>query len=308
VSAMTGHASHDSSHSVHEDHGGHDHHHFTEAEWTELAAATELEGEVLIGFVTATIDRIRSMMPAGRGHIIDVGSGPAVAACEFAVAFPHARVVAFDSSSGMLARAAQRIERLDVGSRVSTRLGDVPGGFDGLGVGVADLVWASMSLHHVGDEVAALAAMRDLLVPGGVLAIAEMAGPTRVLPDDLAVGKRGLDQRIEQAHAAWFAGMRAALPESTDSQDLAAMIRAAGFSIVDDRVETLRVDPPLTGESRAFAVNLVEGFRRHADEALSSEDVAVLDVLLDPTDPRSVHLRDDVFIDASRRIVLARPR
>ena len=61
------------------------------------------------------------------------------------------------------------------------------------------MIWASMSLHHVGDEVAALRVLHEMLEPSGLLAIAEMAGPMRVLPDDLDVARPGLAGRLDDA-------------------------------------------------------------------------------------------------------------
>ena len=65
------------------------------------------------------------------------------------MAYPEARVTAVDSSPAMLDRAMERAARLGVQERVDVRLAELPDGVEGLGG--ADLIWASMSLHHIGD-------------------------------------------------------------------------------------------------------------------------------------------------------------
>ncbi|TXS25033.1 helix-turn-helix domain-containing protein, partial [Streptomyces sp. gb1(2016)] len=59
----------------------------------------------------------------------------------------------------------------------------------------ADLVWASASLHHVDDPAAALTGVRAALRPGGLLAVAELDGLPRFLPDDAVAGRPGLEAR-----------------------------------------------------------------------------------------------------------------
>lgn len=86
--------------------------------------------------------------------------------CELARLFPDADVMAVDSSPAML---------------------------DGLPP--ADVIWASMSLHHIGDEVASLRLLGALLEPDGLIAAAELAEPMRLLPDDLDIGRPGLSGR-----------------------------------------------------------------------------------------------------------------
>ena len=170
---------HDDGHHEH----GHGHVHLGEADWAAMAERTERAGEVLIGFVTDTaawLDELRGSDAPAVQRVLDVGSGPGVAACEFARHYPQAAVTAIDSSPAMLQRAQRRAERSGLGDRVTTRQIELPDGLDEL-AGAFDVVWASMSLHHVGDEVAALRALGATLAPSGLLAVAEFADPMRVL-------------------------------------------------------------------------------------------------------------------------------
>lgn len=258
-------------------------------------------------FVTDTAARIAARRPGGAtavGHVVDIGSGPGVGSCELAHRFPAATVTAVDSSPAMLARAAARAAEAGLADRIVTRVAELPDGLEGLAP--ADVIWASMSLHHVGDEVAALRVLRGLLAPGGVLAVAEFGDPTRMLPADLGIGRPGLADRIEAAMAGWFAAMRVGLPGSAPSAGLGAMLEAAGFEIVDDRLARLDFAPPLGDDARRAVLGTLERTRHQLADALDAEDRTTLDVLVDADDPRSVMRRDDVFLEASQQIVVAR--
>src|SRR5687768_11431542 len=126
----------------HEHHDGHGHVHLDEAHWAAWAAHAELEGEVLLGFVTeaaAWLTELRGPGAPAVGRILDLGSGPGVGTCELARRFPDAQVVAVDSSRAMLDRAAGRAAAEGLDGRVITRLASMPAGLDGLGP--ADVIW-----------------------------------------------------------------------------------------------------------------------------------------------------------------------
>ena len=238
-------------------------------------------------------------------RIFDVGSGPGVAACALAGAYPEATVTAIDSSPAMLARAAARAARLGFAERVDTHLAELPDGLDDLAE--ADLIWASMSLHHIGDEVGALRVLRDLLSPSGLIAIAEVADPTRVLPDDLDIARPGLADRLDAVGAAWFADMRAGLSDSVESDDVSSMLVAAGFEVLDERIVRQRFDAPLTEAARHVAQGELRRIRAQLGERLDADDRHTLDILCDPNDERGTVHRRDLFLSASCQIVIARP-
>jgi cyclopropane fatty-acyl-phospholipid synthase-like methyltransferase len=292
-------------------HQPHSHHHghvrLDEGDWEAFAAHAEREGELLLAFVTDAareIAEVRSGAPSVR-RVLDIGSGPGVGTCELARLFPDAQVVAVDGSPAMLDRATRRAAAHGLERRVCTRLAEVPDGLDELGP--VDVIWASMSLHHVGDETNALRVLRDLLEPSGLLAVAEVAEAMRFLPDDLALGRPGLVERLDRAESNWFAAMRADLSGSVPSADLASMLTAAGYEVIASRIARVRVDPPLSDALRQFAAERIRRARQRFDDALSDDDLRALDVLIDGDDPRGIMHRDDVFIAASRRIVIARP-
>src|SRR4051812_36284938 len=181
-------------------------------DWGALVGQAEEEGQLLLAFVTDTA----SWLAECRGpdappvrRVFDIGSGPGVGTCELARMFPAADVVAVDGSAATLERVMQRAAEHGLDQRISTRHTELPDGLDTLGR--ADVIWASMSLHHVGDETTALRALGATLEPGGLIAIAEVAEPLRFLPEPLDIGSPGLAERLDQAEAEWFDAMRAGL-------------------------------------------------------------------------------------------------
>jgi SAM-dependent methyltransferase len=292
---------------THHDHHGHVH--LDEAHWEEVLEQTEREGELLVGFVTGTAERVRELrdpdaLPVRR--VLDIGSGPGVGTCELARRFPEAHVVALDGSRASLDRVMQRAGEHGLGDRISTHLAELPAGLDELEP--FDLIWASMALHHVGDEVGLLRALGDLLQPQGIIAIAEMAEPMRVLPDDLDVGRPGLAERLASAGRTWFAAMREGLEGSVPSAGVPTMLDAAGFEVVDSHTAEERFEAPLTDSARQVALGHLRRARPRLEELLDEEDLAAIDALTDEDDPRSVGRRPDAFVAAWREIVLARRR
>jgi SAM-dependent methyltransferase len=238
-------------------------------------------------------------------RILDIGSGPGVGTCELARLFPEAQVIAVDGSPAMLSRARRRADEQGLGERVRTHLAELPAGLDGLGP--VDLIWASMSLHHVGDEIALLRLLGDLLAPTGVIAIAERAEPMRVLPDLLDVGPPGLAERLERAAVGWFAAMREGLADEVPSTDVASMLSSAGFDVIGSRVAREQFDPPLSDSARQVVLGHLRRTQKQLAALLDADDLEAIDVLTNEDDARGVRRRPDVFVAASREVVIARP-
>lgn len=288
-------------------HEHHHHGHQLDFARPEAAAFAEVEGEAFSGLTGAAIDALaarcqRLGLPVGR--ILDVGAGPGVGSCLLAERFPTAAVVAVDGSPAMLERAAARAARLGLADRVSVHQVDLPHGLDGLGP--ADVVWASMVLHHVGDEADALGRMHRALTPGGVVALVEHGGPVRILPDDVELGRPGIWQRLEAAWAQWFAGMRAELPDATASGDYADLLRAAGFEVLVDDVVTFVEDAPLSAPGRRLAVDQLGHMIRQLAAVADPVDLVALEALADQHAPDGIARRPDAILRASRRLFIGR--
>ena len=283
--------------------GDHEH----DLDWGELVSFAEQEAEVLISFLEETASLLADL--SGREgldvrRIVDIGSGPGVGTCVLARRFVSASVVAADGSPEMLANVAARAERLGLSDRVETRHVVLPDGLSALGT--ADLVWASMVLHHVGDEAGALRRLRARLEPGGLLALIEFGGPLRLLPDGAEVGRPGLWERLDAARAAWLADVRAGLPGAVASGDYATMLAAAGYEVLIDRVVEMRLEPPLDTSAREAALAHLRRMREHAERYAGADDLAALDDLTDEDDPAGILRRPDALHHASRRLLVSR--
>src|SRR3954447_18485653 len=163
------------------EHHQHDHAHgHLDFAAPEAAAFAEVEGEALSALTAAAIDAVAAQgarLGLAVRRVIDVGCGPGVGSCLLAERFPAATVVAADGSPAMLERAAARAVRLGIDDRISTLRVELPRGLAALDR--ADLVFASMVVHHVGNEADALAGIRRLLPGGGLVALVEHGGPVR---------------------------------------------------------------------------------------------------------------------------------
>ena len=297
----------ESSYCVVMDHSTHHGRHAAEIDWTAMAAQLELEAEVLLPYVIETAARVADLCRQDGievRRILDVGSGPGVATCELARHFPSATAVAADGSEALLERAAARAEAAGLSGRVTTRHVDLPDGIERLGR--ADLIWMAMVLHHIGDEGAALRRLRRMLEPGGVLVVTEHGDPLRFLPEGAAPGLPGLTDRLAAAETAWLEAMRAGLPDSTPSAGYPAMLEAAGFELVVDRVTHVRLAAPLAVEARRMVLGRVRRMRDTFAERLEESVRDALDVLIDENHRLGIMRRPDVFLDASRHIYIAR--
>jgi len=272
----------------------------------------EDQGEAMLPVLTQTAPWVSELAHAQGTEIrriIDIGSGPGVSTCEWALQCADATVLAVDGSVGLLERAAQRAARLGVADRVETRVADLAADLDNLDR--ADLIWASMVVHHVGDEVDMIRRLGALLEPSGLLAIVEFGEPMRFLPDDLssggvALGQPGLMDRLLAANEGWFAEMRASLPGATESADHGTMIEAAGLELVGHRVVPVRHDAPLSAQQRRIALGHLQRSRKLAAERLGAEDNEVIAVLMDPDHPQGVMHRPDVFLHTAPNLYVAR--
>ncbi|GHF67465.1 SAM-dependent methyltransferase [Streptomyces mashuensis] len=284
---------------THGTHGTHDHG-TDDFDWAAMADLLENEAETHASYVRDALARLDG--PAPR-RVLDVGSGPGVAACLLAERFPQAEVVAVDGEPELLARAEARARRLGV--RLRTRTAGFPEDLGGLGE--ADLVWAANVVHHLGDQQGGLKRLAGLVAPGGVLAVTEGGLPVRFLPRDAGTGRPGLQERLDAARAERFERMRAELPGTVAAvEDWPAMLRAAGLT--DAHSASFLVDhpAPLAEGPRASVRRMLERYRTVLDGLLDQDDLAALDRLLDPDSPEGVDRRPDLFLLTARTVHFAR--
>lgn len=282
----------------HQHQHGHDH---GDIDWADMAPLLEAQAELFTPLYERALTWLAKEVTEP-GLIVDAGSGPGVIACLFAETFPGARVVAVDGSGPLLERARARAERQGAADRFGTLAGELPEVLGELDY-PADLLWASRSVHHLGDQSAALAACAQRLAPGGTLAVMEGGLPARFLPRDIGFGRPGLQARIDAAEEERFSRMRAGLPGSVAHvEDWPALLTSAGLHHTRSRTFLLDLPAPATDRARAYVVASLTRTREVVAEDLDADDRATLDRLLDPADPASAHHRPDVFVLAAHTV------
>ena len=228
---------------------------------------------------------------------VDVGCGGGGMAAALAAALGDGGlVVAADAAPEILAEAGRRLA--DLPARVELVLADLGEGVEPLRAhGPADVVWASASVHHVGDQQAAVTALAGLLAPGGRLALAEGGLSPRRLPWDLGAGEPGLEARLEAAQDRWFARMRSGLPGSVPMPyGWTGALSRAGLIAVTSRSSLLERPVPLAPDDVEWVVakltHRVDWLRTTG--LLADADLAAWDRLLDPADPAHLGRRSDL--------------
>ncbi|MFF5883264.1 class I SAM-dependent methyltransferase [Streptomyces sp. NPDC012589] len=279
-------------------HHGHDH---ADIDWAEMAPLLESQAELYTPLYERALSWLAKEVTEP-GLVVDAGSGPGVISALFAETFPGARIVAVDGSEALLERARDRAARRGAADRFGTLTGELPDILDELEY-PADLLWASRSVHHLGDQGAALTALAARLATGGTLAVMEGGLPARFLPRDIGIGRPGLQARIDAVEEDWFTRMRADLPGSVaQTEDWPALLVAAGLHHTRTRTFLLDLPAPTTDRARAYVAAVLTRTRESLAEDLDAEDRATLDRLLDPDDPASVHHRPDVFVLAAHTV------
>ncbi|GAA2295355.1 methyltransferase domain-containing protein [Streptomyces kunmingensis] len=266
----------------------------------DLAQILDLDAELFAPYLAATTRRIADLSKGGVRHIVDLGAGTGAGTFALLERFPDARVTAVDSSAAMLEQLTRAAAAKDVAARVRPLQADAGASLPG--IGDADLVWASASLHHLDDPAAALAAVFAALRPGGLLAVAELDGMPRFLPDDAVPDRVGLEARCRAA----LAGLHAEQVPHLGS-DWAAALTGAGFAIEHERTEELRVDAdtPLPESAGRYAYLTLRRIREAVDGLVDAADLVAFDALLDGG-AQDVRHRADLVVRSTRELYIAR--
>jgi SAM-dependent methyltransferase len=279
-------------------------------DWTDaadrLAASARSDGDWYRS-VAATLVR------PGDRVAVDVGCGGGGMAMVLAAALgPGAHVLGIDGAADVLARARELAGGLrgpqGEAARVEFVLADLHHGMAPVRAHVpdgADLIWASASVHHLGDQQGAVDALAGMLRDGGRLALAEGGLGVRSLPFDLGVGEPGLENRLQAAQEAWFVRMRGNLRGSVRMPyGWTEALRRAGLRAVTTRTWLLEQPPPLPAQRLP---ELVDRFghrsaRLHEIGLISDDDAAAWRRLLDPADDAWLGNRTDLYVLDARSV------
>lgn len=274
------------------DHGG-----------TTPAHLLDLEGAVLAAYWTQALDDVRTAAPADPRRVLDLGAGSGVGTLGLARRFADAEIVALDADEAGLEHLRHRADEAGVSDRVRTVVADLDD-IDGDGwpdLGALDVTWASMSLHHLTDPGRVLRALHTATRPGGLLAVAEFEAPLRVLPDDIGLGRPGLESRLHDTFGAEHAHD---LPHLHD--DWAPQLTTAGFDLVAERRFSIDLRPPHEPDVALYVRGMLERMRGGLGDRLDTQDRAALDELLDGDGPHALRHRADLHLRGTRTVTLAR--
>ncbi|MDO8389074.1 MAG: methyltransferase domain-containing protein [Actinomycetota bacterium] len=276
---------------------GHQHERPADFDWEAMADSLELDGMMLLPIVHDIVRELAGGTDwSAVRHVIDVGSGPGVIATALAGHAQQATITALDSSAPLLERARARAAAAEMADRLRTVEADLDHGLPALDE--ADVIWASMVLHHVADPPAVLAALYQQLRSGGTLAIVEFAGPTAVLPPHDPLLATGAWGRLE-AHIAQVIGER--LGSDPLQMHWPQWLAQAGFTDITDRVAVAHHAAPLAPQGRQWVAKRVTRGLQMVSERITAHDAAVLAELAD-----SAAARDDLFVRIERRVLTAR--
>ncbi|MEW2544653.1 methyltransferase [Streptomyces sp. NPDC047002] len=263
-----------------------------------LAEMLDLDAGLFAPHIAGLTGRIARLARGPVTRVVDLGAGTGAGTLALLERFPGARVTAVDTDPDMLARITATADARGLGARVRTLEADAGAGLPG--VEDADLVWASASLHHVADPAAALAVVRAALRPGGLLAVAELDGLPRFLPDDAVPARPGVEERcralLDAVHAEQVPHLGA---------DWSALLAAAGFAVEEQRTDRLALSAPLPEGAGRYAHLVLGRIRAVVEDRADPADLAALDTLLDGG-PQDVRHRGDLVVRSTRATWIAR--
>ncbi|MFD7162585.1 class I SAM-dependent methyltransferase [Streptomyces violascens] len=276
-------------------HPAHDHQHETDS--AGQAEILDLDAEVLAehtASITASLP-----LQSGPRHIVDLGCGTGAGTFALLARFPEAEVTAVDSSADHLRRLREKAGANGVGDRVRTVQADLDAAWPELGT--PELVWASASMHHMADPARTLRKVHELLAPGGLFAVVELAGFPRFLPEGGPEERPGLEERIHSAsdhHHAEHMPHRGA--------DWGPKLTDAGFTFEETRTIAVNLDGSHHEAIGRYALRSLQRMRGTVAQALPTEDLTALDRLLAPDGPHSILRRTDLAVRTERTVWAAR--
>jgi SAM-dependent methyltransferase len=279
------------------------HHHAHGAADPSLAAMLDLDARILHRHLLEVTTWVRRLARDTAGRVVvDLGAGTGTGTVALARRFDRAEVVAVDASDAMLARVAERAIVDGLADRIRTVRADLDAGWPALPS--ADLVWASLMLHEVADPARLLGWIRDGLAPGGILAVVEMDGPPRFLPDDLPpdLARPGLADRLDDAVTHGGTG-------GPSHPDWAPWLGDAGLVEVETRafpIDADPADPIVAAATLPYARAWLARVRDRAADRLEADDRAALDALLSPDGPHALARIPDLRLRGTRTVYVGR--
>ncbi|MCM2386876.1 class I SAM-dependent methyltransferase [Streptomyces albipurpureus] len=275
-------------------HHHHDHHEGGHHGEAGLADVLDLDAEVLGSYLDEVIEWVAGYAPAAPRTIADVGAGTGTGLLALARRFQQADLVAIDQSPLLLERLGAKALQQGLTERLRIVETDLDAASPP--IGTADLAWAASSLHHVKDPDRLLGDLHEALTPGGLLVVIEMDALPRFLPDDLGIGRPGLETRCHDA---------AAQERWNAHPNWGPYLERAGFEVVQERSFPIAVSPAPPSAGR-YAHTMLSAMRFGVGDRLAADDLHALDRLLADDSAESLLRRTDLTVRGSRTAWAAR--
>ena len=190
--------------------------------------------------------------------LLDVGCGPASITADLAELVAPGRVVALDASADALEAARATLRERGLSEQVELTRGDVMAlPFED---GSFDVLHAHQVLQHLADPVGALAEMRRLTRPGGIVAVRDAVYSAMTwFPEPAG---------MERWRSVYMATARANGGEPDAGSRLLSWARAAGFTDVTASASTWCYTTPAdrTWQSQTWAQRCLTSFGPRAVE------------------------------------------
>jgi SAM-dependent methyltransferase len=265
-----------------------------------MAELLDLDAAVLRAYLFDVTTWVRQQAADIRcGRILDLGAGTGTGTIAMAQRFGGADVIAVDKAEEMLTRVRARALDLGLDDRIRTVRADLDGAWPA--IEPVDVVWASNSVHEMADPGRVLKDVFAAIRPGGLLAVAEMDAPPRFLPDDLGLGRPGLESRCQDA-------LEQERPSSEPhlGPDWGPQLAQSGFATVAKRTFTIDLRPPHSTPVGHYAQVYLRRVRPRLEGRMAADDLAALDTLIDSDGPDGVLHRNDLVVRGTRTAWIAR--
>ena len=235
------------------------------------------------------------------GHIVDLGCGPGVGVVHLAARFPDATVSGLDINQPALDAAIERAAAEGLASR--THFGPV--NFDedfSQAAEPADVLWASMSLHHTLDPAAALSHACAMVAPGGRIALAEFGDPLTMWPDSTPVVA---DQTWQRWQTALDDGLAEHLGPAASNVDWLELLGEQGLAEAQRIDCPIHYEAPLAERERSWLATHLRRGLTFAEGRISDTDRLGLEALLDENNPDGIARSAEVHVRYSRTLYTA---
>lgn len=205
----------------------HHHAHPDQEPWHDLPEGfidyLDLESRLNEPMRQAALEQAALALDAQPSIIVDLGSGTGADAIALAQHFPASRVHALDVSTELLDCVASNAAISGLNDRIKGHRVDLNEDWSNEIGHEVDLVWASLSLHHLDDPAVALQQVLNNLRPGGVLVMTEKIDQGVSALTSLDDERSSSQNRMVQAPST---------PSTHETFDWSKLLHQAGFTSI----------------------------------------------------------------------------